>query len=91
LNRVWSNKARCHHFIQKSLTWEAQIYNALDEADISTLVHGLLRLKMIRKHSTALAQEGGFGIREKKEIFLIFTLSKLYQIMTKRENTCILR
>jgi hypothetical protein len=34
-----------------------------------------------------LVQEGGFGMREKKEIFLIFTLSKLYQIMTKKENT----
>jgi hypothetical protein len=46
---------------------------------------------MIRKQFTALVQEGGFGTREKNEIFLIFMLLKLYQIMTKRENISTLR
>jgi hypothetical protein len=46
---------------------------------------------MIRKQFMELAEEGGFGIRERKEVFLIFTLSKLYQIMTRRKNTSTLR
>jgi hypothetical protein len=54
---------------------------------ISTSVYGLLRWQTIRKPFMVLAQEGGFRMREKKEIFLIFTHMKLYQIMTKKENT----
>ena len=35
LNRVWSNKAKMPSlYPEKSLTWEARIYNAFNEADI---------------------------------------------------------
>jgi hypothetical protein len=58
---------------------------------ISTSVRGLPRWQTMRKQFTELAQEGGFRIRERKEIFLIFALSKLYQIMTMRKNASTLR
>jgi hypothetical protein len=47
---------------------------------ILTSVCGLPRWQTIRKQFMALMQEGGFGIRERKEIILLFTLLKLTRL-----------
>jgi hypothetical protein len=53
---------------EKSLTWEAQICNAFDEAGTLTLVHGLPIWPMIGKLFMALLQEAGFRMMEKKDL-----------------------
>jgi hypothetical protein len=91
LNRVWSNKAKMPSlYPEKSLTWEARIFNAFNEADIDI---GMWFAEMAndKKAVYGTGAGGWFVIRERKEIFFFFTLLKLYQIMTMRKNTSTLR
>jgi hypothetical protein len=57
LKRIWSNKAKMPLlYAEKNVTWEAQIYNAFDEAGIDI---GMWLVDMANNRK-------GFGMREKK-------------------------
>jgi hypothetical protein len=59
---------------------------------ISTLVRGwFTEMANDKKAIYGTGVGGWFWNKGEKEIFLIFTLSKLYQIMTMRENINTLR
>jgi hypothetical protein len=78
LNRVWSNKAKMPSlYPEKSLTWEAQIYNAFNKAgiDIGTWFVDMANDK---KAVYGTGAGGLFWNEGEKKILLMLIISKVY-------------
>jgi hypothetical protein len=78
LNMVWSNKAKMPSlYPEKSVTWEAQIYNAFNKAGIDI---GMWFVDMAndRKAVYGTCAGGWFRNEGERKIFLMFIILKVY-------------